>query len=131
MDAEMRIDNVLDLAARQTSWLLARQNLVAQNVANANTPGYKTVDLKPFEGALNSASLQLVRTSPGHMAIAESQTEPTTEDASAEKGEAYISGNDVGLEQEMMKGGEINRAYSLNMAVTKAFHAMIMQAAPV
>jgi flagellar basal-body rod protein FlgB len=48
MDADMAINNVLDLAARQASWLLARQNLVAENVANANTPGYRISDLKPF-----------------------------------------------------------------------------------
>ena len=127
----MRINNVLDLAARQASWLVARENVVAQNVANANTPGYRAADLKPFEGALDTASLQLTRTSPNHMSIVESEAEPVTDDASSEKSEAYISGNDVSLEQEMMKGGEINRAYSLNMAVTKAFNGMILQVAKV
>jgi flagellar basal-body rod protein FlgB len=130
MDAEMRIDNVLDLAARQASWLLTRQSLVAQNVANVNTPGYKAVDLKPFDGALQAASLQLVKTSPNHMSIEESAADAATpEDASPQKNETYLSGNDVSLEREMLKGGEINRLYSLNAAVTKAFNGMIVQTA--
>ena len=65
----MAIKNVLDLAARQASWLLSRENLVAQNVANANTPGYKTADLTPFEASLQTASLQLTTTSPRHISI--------------------------------------------------------------
>jgi len=126
----MRPDNVLDLAARQASWLLTRESLVAQNVANANTPGYKAIDLKPFEGALQAASLQLVKTSPGHLGIEESAAAAATpDDASLEKNETYLSGNDVSLEREMMKGGEIARLYSLNAAVTKAFNSMTIQAA--
>lgn len=127
----MRIDNVLDLAAGQASWLLARESLVAQNVANANTPGYRAADLKPFEASLQEASLQLAKTSPGHISIADGAPAPAPGDASLEKSETYLSGNDVSLEREMIKGGEISRAYSLNAAVTKAFNGMILQAAKV
>ncbi len=48
----MIANDVFDLAARQASWLLARQRVVAQNVANANTPGYKTADLEAVRGHL-------------------------------------------------------------------------------
>jgi len=126
----MRIDNVLDLAGRQASWLLSRQSLVAQNVANVNTPGYKSVDLKPFDGALQAASLRLARTSPLHMIVEERATDAATlDDSSLQKNETYFSGNDVSLEREMMKGGEINRLYTLNAAVSKAFNSMIVQSA--
>jgi flagellar basal-body rod protein FlgB len=130
MDAEMRIDNVLDLAARQASWLLARQSLVAQNVANVNTPGYKAVDLKPFDGVIQAAALQLVKTSPSHMSVDENAADAAApEDELSQNNETYISGNDVSMEREMLKGGEIARLYSLNAAVTKAFHGMILQSA--
>ena len=48
----MMANDIFDLAARQESWLLARQRVVAQNSANANTPGYKALDIKPFEATL-------------------------------------------------------------------------------
>ena len=130
MGADMTVNNVLDLAARQASWLLARENLVAQNVANANTPGYKAADLKPFEASLQTASLQLTATSPRHFSIAESVPGPSPaldDDSSSGKGEAFLSGNDVSLEQEMMKGSEVNRAYALNAALAKAFNGMLLQ----
>ncbi len=124
----MSVNNVLDLAARQASWLLARENLVAQNVANANTPGYRAADLKPFEGALQAATLRLTKTSSGHLETDESDAEPATDDVSDSKSETFLSGNDVSLEGEMLKGGEINRAFSLNAAITKAFNGMLVQA---
>ncbi len=125
----MAINNVLDLAARQASWLLARENLVAQNVANANTPGYKTTDLSPFEAAIQTASLQLTTTSPRHISITASEFQPTTDEFVTSKGDTFLSGNNVSLESEMMKGGEVNRAYSLNVAVVKAFNGMLVQSA--
>lgn len=125
----MAVDNVLSLAAQQASWLLARQNLVAENVANANTPAYRSVDLKPFDAALQATALQLVRTSPKHMSIVQNDYEPTLDDPDSEKHETYLSGNDVSLEREMMKGSEIARAYSLNTDIAKAFNGMILSAA--
>jgi flagellar basal-body rod protein FlgB len=127
MDADMAINNVLDLAARQSSWLLSRENLVAQNVANANTPGYKTADLTPFEASLQTASLQLTTTSPMHISIPQSEFQSTPEETTTAKSDTFLAGNNVSLESEMMKGGEINRAYSLNTAVVKAFNGMLVQ----
>ncbi len=129
MDADMTINNVLDLAARQASWLLARENLVAQNVANANTPGYRAADLEPFEAALQTASLHLKTTSPRHISVAESAFQPAADETSATKSDTFLSGNNVSLESEMMKGGEISRAYALNAAIVKAFTGMLIQSA--
>ena len=103
--------------------------LVAQNVANANTPGYKTTDLSPFEAAIQTASLQLTTTSPRHISITASEFQPTTDESVTSKGDTFLSGNNVSLESEMMKGGEVNRAYSLNVAVVKAFNGMLVQSA--
>ena len=125
----MALSNVLDLAARQASWLLTRENLVAQNVANANTPGYRTNDLSPFEAAIQTASLRLTTTSPRHISITESELQPAPDEVTTAKSDTFLSGNNVSLESEMMKGGEINRAYSLNAAVVRAFTGMLVQSA--
>ena len=121
-------NDVFGLAAQQSSWLLARQRVVAQNVANANTPGYKTVDLKPFEATLQSASMQLAVTSPAHISLDSGEAETATAAGEAESDEIYRSGNDVSQEQEMGKVGAIYRAYALNTAVVKAFNSMVLQA---
>jgi flagellar basal-body rod protein FlgB len=129
MDADMMANDVFDLAARQASWLLARQQVVAQNVANANTPGYKTADLKPFDAALQSASLQLASTSAGHFVLEKSQADAVPEAGNAENPDVYFSGNDVSQEEEMGKAGAISRAYALNISVVKALNGMLVLAA--
>ena len=36
------------MMSQRMEWLSQRQQLLAHNVANANTPGYKSQDLKPL-----------------------------------------------------------------------------------
>jgi flagellar basal-body rod protein FlgB len=36
------------------------------------------------------------------------------------------SGNSVSLEQEMIKGSDVNRDYSMNSAVVRSFHRMLL-----
>lgn len=57
---------LFDLAEQRLAWVDQRQRLLAQNVANANTPGYQARDLAPFEAALNGTAL--MQTSPLHLA---------------------------------------------------------------
>ena len=40
--------SLFDLADRRLAYLQHRQQVLAQNVANANTPGYRARDLEPF-----------------------------------------------------------------------------------
>jgi flagellar basal-body rod protein FlgB len=76
---------------------------------------------------LQTASLQLATTSPSHISVTESEFQLETEEAPTTKGGTFLSGNNVSLEWEMMKGGEISRNYSLNAAVVKAFNGMLQQ----
>ena len=89
-------------------WLEERQKVIAENVANANTPNYRTRDLKQlnFNAELNAATaqprVQLNATAPGHMAT------PASESSAYPQGprggfETKPSGNAVVLEEEMMK----------------------------
>jgi flagellar basal-body rod protein FlgB len=117
---------LFSLASQNNQWLSTRQTLIAGNIANANTPGFKELDLQPFEAVLDSTGLKMAATQPGHMkpeaaAIGGSST--------ADKGQTwdiYHSGNNVSLEQELLKAGEVNRAYSLNTSIMKSFNRMLL-----
>lgn len=91
------------------SWLEERQKLLAENVANANTPGYRARDVKGirFADALSrtqagaAAAAKVAVTHPGHLkppserrggAVYEVRSLDTTQ-----------NGNAVTLEQEMVK----------------------------
>lgn len=55
--------NVLQTAMR---FRVKRESLIAGNIANADTPGYRRRDIS-FEGVLASTRTRLDRTHPGHL----------------------------------------------------------------
>lgn len=116
---------LLQLASQQTQWLSARQRLTAANIANANTPGYTSMDLQPFTDVLNKTRIDMVSTNSLHM-LPEDNGTPTARSSAADTWETTYSGNSVSLEQEMMKEGDINRTFTLNANIKRAFHQMLM-----
>ena len=46
---------LFDLAERRLAWTDQRRGVLAQNIANANTPGFKPHDLKSFAATLGGA----------------------------------------------------------------------------
>jgi flagellar basal-body rod protein FlgB len=118
--------HLFGLASQHNNWLSTRQALLAGNIANVNTPAYKALDLEPFEAVLESTKLQLTVSEQGHMAP-DPVTMAATSDAEGEQGwEVFHSGSNVSVEQELIKAGEINRGYTLNTNVVKAFHRMLL-----
>lgn len=120
--------HLFDLAGRQARWLSTDQSVIAANVANASTPGYRAKALQPFSEVMDKTSLQLASTDSSHLAL-----DPMQVQAAAIKEqsgwEVTDSGNSVSLEQELMKAGDVNRSFSLNAGIVKSFHAMLMSAA--
>lgn len=88
-------------------WHQARQGLLAENVANAETPGFRGRDLKPFNfadqvGALSSATVTTTVTQPMHISVT-SQGGTAFEGQRMANFEITPEGNGVSLEDEMMK----------------------------
>ena len=88
-------------------WNEARQKLLAENVANAETPGYRGRDLKEFEfgemvAKSSISSMAAVTTQPGHIAIKGTQGGEFGARA-MNSFEITPDGNGVVLEDEMMK----------------------------
>ena len=121
---------LFELASSQARWLELRQSTVASNVANANTPGFKARDVEPFNKVLDGTPVRLAMTSPAHMQLSAAETD-TRATAKKDSWEVVHSGNSVSLEQELIKAGDVNRAYRLNTSVAKAFHRMILASAKV
>lgn len=116
--------NLFDLAAQQAHWLSARQATTAGNIANINTPGYRAVDIEPFEHVLDNTKVKMAATNPGHLKTGVTEASYGMEEQ--ENPELLPSENSVVLEDELSKSGEVRRAFELNTAVVKAFHSMIM-----
>jgi flagellar basal-body rod protein FlgB len=121
----MELVNFFSLASQQNRWLSVRQSVIAQNVANANTPGFKALDVEPFDAVLNSTGIEMRKTQATHL----SPTSGTGSDADTEengKWQVVHSGNSVSLEEQMLKAGEVSGAYARNTSVMKTLHRMLL-----
>ncbi|GLI92116.1 flagellar basal body protein [Methylocystis echinoides] len=116
---------LFNLIDRQKSWLSTRQSLVAQNVANINTPGYKALDALPFARVMERSALEMAGANPLHMRPAPGETMAAATKP-ADGWETTHAGNTVSPEQEMIKAGEIRGAFSLGTNLQRSFHSMWM-----
>lgn len=108
---------VLALARSLSAYSGARQAVLAENVANADTPGYRARDLPDFAEAYEAASLDtdLRRTRPGHVG-------PDTAAGLAaapvdQPGQASPNGNTVSLETELVRAADIRSRHDLALSV--------------
>ncbi|MDC9824424.1 flagellar basal body rod protein FlgB [Devosia sp. ZB163] len=98
---------LLDAISEKMRWHQTRQTLLAENVANADTPGYRGRDLKAFgfEEHMKMRSrveVATVATQPGHISVR--GTGPDGFGArDLNSFEITPEGNGVTLEDEMMK----------------------------
>jgi flagellar basal-body rod protein FlgB len=116
---------------RKMNWLTNRQKVLAENVANVDTPQYKAADLRPLdfrnELAKTEGRLQMVSTDQRHL----SGTVPANEGQAqplAQAEERDINGNTVSLEDEMMKVSETMADYQLMTSLYKKQIGMLKEA---
>jgi flagellar basal-body rod protein FlgB len=98
-------------------WLETRQKMLAENVANAETPGYKQRDLKTLDfpqllaGGQGAATTGTSRTHPLHIAF--TGVEPSFGAGREATFETTPDGNSVVLEDEMLKVAETQQDFQL------------------
>jgi flagellar basal-body rod protein FlgB len=93
---------ILSMLRTRMQWHQERQHVLADNVANAETPNFRPRDLVELDfNAFAAAPPMLARTDPGHQAAPGG----TPSFASSSSGSFAVkpAGNAVSLEEEMMK----------------------------
>ncbi|MFK7744684.1 MAG: FlgB family protein [Roseobacter sp.] len=100
-----------------------KQAVAAQNVANADTPGYKARDVIAFADAYeqsasgaNAGSQKATRSSHIHGAMNGQMPEPILDTGGA----ASPNGNTVSLENEMLKSLNAKRQHDRSLAIYKS-----------
>lgn len=111
--------NVFRMSAALARYAGQQQALVAQNVANADTPGYRARVLPDFKSTYmpsGDAGLQKA-TRAGHLnGIQPGIASPAPVEAG---GEVSPNGNQVALETEMLKSADAKRAHDRALAIYK------------
>jgi flagellar basal-body rod protein FlgB len=119
---------LFSMLQNKLGYLSERQRMIAQNVANASTPGFTPADLKPFDqqrgvGAKGSATvLTQAGLSDAAPSIGASGQAPSLSPPGDPKAKAFaavaspdsettLNGNQVVLEEEMVKMSESRMDY--------------------
>ncbi len=107
--------NITRMAAALADHAASRMDQVARNVAQADTPGYKAMDLPDFAQVYDAGPQGTMRaTRAGHITSAPSTTQAIAQPAA---GEAQPNGNTVSLEREMVKSAAVRQEHDMALAV--------------
>jgi flagellar basal-body rod protein FlgB len=135
--------NLFKALSRKMAWLADRQEVLAQNIAEANTPGYKAKDIKPadFRDVLGQAGrgpapaamagrpLTLTVTNPAHFTGVHPGPKTAAEYQVKDRdAPGRLSGNDVVIEDELAKVGQTAMDYELTTNLYKQHIAMFKTA---
>ncbi len=114
------------LAEQRLAWVGRRQELLAQNVANASTPGYQPRDLPPFAKVLAQAApaSAMTRTDSMHLSgTAGGQSAQLTRPR-----ERAPDGNGVSMEDQLTKVADTAGTQELVANLYRKYHGMFRTA---
>ncbi len=93
----------------------SRLGVIARNVANADTPGYRTQDVDDFASVWAASSDGAMRaTRAGH---AGASSTAVAEESHVVQGHGAPNGNTVSLEGEMVKAVETRQQHDMALAI--------------
>jgi flagellar basal-body rod protein FlgB len=114
--------SLFDLADRRLAWLDQRQTVLAQNIANAATPGWTPRDLPAFDASLaHTLNPALARTDAAHLKgtqddlLQETQRRPSSR---------APDGNGVALDEELTRIADSETAHALVTNIYKKYLGM-------
>ncbi len=117
----MNIDSIplFSMLRSRLGYLTQREGLISQNVANADTPDYTPKDLNgfTFSGAMEAAQgggpgvLDAGPAADGHIPLTPTQPSGGFKPIVSPDSEATLNGNQVVLEDQMMKMNEARMDY--------------------
>lgn len=120
--AELTLTRMASALARHAS---ARHRVIAENVANADTPGYLARDVRPFSDFVNE-QLTPRATRPQHVGangpLASSQLPRPFMDETVQ---TTANGNSVSLEREMLKATETQGQHTLATSIYRKSHELL------
>jgi flagellar basal-body rod protein FlgB len=108
-------DPTIGAVEQSLGGLSMRKDLISQNIANVDTPGYQAQEVN-FEGALQQAMnmgnrLPLTTTSAMHISTVPSMTGDITQVGLRQGGTERADGNNVDIDQELTQMSETGIRY--------------------
>ena len=113
--------NVFSAATVKMGWLNERQTVLAQNIANADTPNYRAKDLKAptFSKVMHgNVNMQMSKTAKGHMLGVGAQSDSRViKERNKDVYEVSPNENAVVMEEQLIKVSESSMSYKLASSI--------------
>lgn len=120
---------LFSVVKKRLNWLTQRQEVLAQNVANADTPEYKSKDLKPFEFKelvrREAGQLNMDRDGQDHLGGRRKRIKDFQTHEPRHPFETQSDGNSVTLEEEMGKITETQINHKATIELYKKHLSML------
>lgn len=119
------------LLSRRMDWLTQRQEVLSQNIANADTPDYKPSDLQPFsfrDALADARRLKPTTTSTTHLTGTLGTGGTAKEQRQRDPYETAPDGNAVVLEEQMLKQSQTSNDYQTMINLYRKQVGMIKMA---
>jgi flagellar basal-body rod protein FlgB len=115
---------------KRLAWLTQRQEILSQNIANADTPKYRAKDIEPFKFEAmvrreTGAQMNVARTDAGHLEGVRHRVTDFREEVERRPWETAPAGNAVILEEQMAKVNETQMAHKLTTKLYQKHLGMI------
>ena len=124
----MNLDSLsfFNLASKRLTWLAGRQQVISQNIANADTPGFRAQDVTPFAEMVEESRRTegFAVTQARHIRNDDSLGAALTE-ADDVAWEQSIDGNTVVLEQQVIKATDTEDSYRLAADLYRKAHELL------
>ncbi len=124
--------SLFSIVKKRMAWLSHRQEVLAQNIANSDTPGYKARDLKAFKFKdlirRENAGLRMSATEANHLGGQRKRVRDFAEIENRKPFETSTNGNSVVLEEQMAIMNETGISYRLASELYKKHLGMIRMA---
>ena len=114
---------LFQMAMTKMDWASQRQKVLAQNVANADTPDYKEKDLKRVDYkkmVQETAPVRVAQTNPAHLPGTIPAQQRFRAKADQRTFEESPDGNKVVVEEQMQKVGDTRGEYTTAVALIEA-----------
>lgn len=121
---------LFEMTSGKLHWLGQRHRILAQNVANSNTPNYQAKDLRNLDFSSPFGSFQktmhIARTDNKHFTRTENS--PYHQYDTRYPHEVTPDGNGVSLEEQIFKLNAVQSEHNLATSIMRKYHAMYNQA---
>ena len=118
---------LLEMAEKRMAWADRRQQVLAHNIANANTPHWQTRDLTPFSAIMAKASgAGLARTQTAHLGSVGGGVQGQI--SVGKSTERAPDGNNVALDEQLTKVADTETTQALVTNLYKKYLGMFRTA---